>query len=676
MSAHPSRRIRIRDTRVIDLGWLLLFVVVALWIFHRLGAFDLWTTISLPDGTTARFVKTFGTADHPFHATRAEMLRRSLADGELLRWVSAHQGGYPAEFYPFGAAGFELLIWSLLLGTLPMMAAHKIAVIVIFLLPAVGFMLLSREDRIPLGVGLLALVFHISVRGNWWSGGYWELVDWGLVSSSLAMAALVAFLPISFHAIRDRSIRWGAIAAVVAAFAVYTNVRSFVPMGAIAVGMVASLLWESDRRSELRARISLGAGIVIVAGLLAAPLLIALARFSDLYFFVVYERYDSLSEYWQASMTAVSRPVLWLGFVGLIGVFFRPELRAGRFVAFTTMAYVAVTILLSGLIPGPSIEQLEATRLMPFQRALTIYLAALGVICRAGHHCPRSRRAIVSAIVNLGLLAAIAVTLLAYIFIAGSPVPESDRALYPVANTGDRYMLEQQRAVELADEQAAPGTAILVLGSMLSWHDQFWSIEWSERPFYFNDWLWYWQKDLAGEYDPTSEHVYPDPATTLDPAFLAGQGIGAVVATGAASDAARTLASIGARLRRLRPITSTSCATQPRSSPQTALKRPRSAFRTSRFDATVSEASSNFEIRRNWFPRWTATVDGQPADDSKDENGFMTVTSAVPGTRIELIYGVDGWDWLGRILLVARNSERRGCDRATAARRASFENSA
>ncbi|MEZ4532578.1 MAG: hypothetical protein R2855_16415 [Thermomicrobiales bacterium] len=49
-----------------------------------------------------------------------------------------------------------------------------------------------------------------------------------------------------------------------------------------------------------------------MAGLLAAPLL-ALARYNDLYFFVVYERYDSLREYWDASMTAVSHLILWLG---------------------------------------------------------------------------------------------------------------------------------------------------------------------------------------------------------------------------------------------------------------------------------------------------------------------------------------------------------------------------
>jgi hypothetical protein len=30
----------------------------------------------------------------------------------------------------------------------------------------------------------------------------------------------------------------------------------------------------------------------------------------------------------------------------------------------------------------------------------------------------------------------------------------------------------------------------------------------------------------------------------------------------------------------------------------------------------------------------------------------MVVTSETPGTHVEVVYGVDGWDWLGRVLLV------------------------
>ncbi len=185
---------------------------------------------------------------------------------------------------------------------------------------------------------------------------------------------------------------------------------------------------------------------------------------------------------------------------------------------------------------------------------------------------------------------------------------------------------------------------------MLSWHDQFWSMEWSDRPFYFNDWLWYWQKDLAGEYDPNTD-TYPTRLRRLDPACL-WTGIGAVVTTGAASDAARTSPALEAisetpsysvyLVRDPTPIITADGA-----------ETTEISIQNQQFSATVSEPSSTFQIRRNWFPRWSATVDGQAAEISKDANGFMTVTSAVPGTQVEVVYGVDGWDWLGRILLIA-----------------------
>ncbi len=379
MSAPPERQPWWREQRAIDAAWVLVLGSIALWVFHRLGGFDLWSTVVRPDGTTERIVKTFGAVDHPFHATRADLLRRALLDGDLLRWISPHQGGYPVEFYPLGAPAFEVGIWALLLGTLPMMAVHKIAIIVIFLLPAAGFLLLARLDKLPLGVGILALAFHLSASGWWWSGGYMELVGWGLVSSFLAMVAVVLFLPVAYRALRDRSVRWGAFAAIVAAFAVYTNVRSFLPLGAIALGTIVSLAWESNRQVAIRSKVALAGLIVIIAGLLAAPLLIAIVRFQNLYFFVVYQKYDSFREYWHASITAVSGPIFVLAIVGLVAVFLLPNLVAGRLVARTLIVYVTMTILLSGLTAGPHIAQLEAIRLMPFQRALTLYLAALGV---------------------------------------------------------------------------------------------------------------------------------------------------------------------------------------------------------------------------------------------------------------------------------------------------------
>jgi hypothetical protein len=72
-----------------------------------------------------------------------------------------------------------------------------------------------------------------------------------------------------------------------------------------------------------------------------------------------------------------------------------------------------------------------------------------------------------------------------------------------------------------------------------------------------------------------------------------------------------------------------------------------------RFTADVSRPSTTFEVRRNWFPRWTATVDGRPAAITKDEHGFMLITASEPGTHLDVVYGVDRWDWLGRLLLIA-----------------------
>src|SRR5262249_61322646 len=76
--------------------WLALFGLLAIWVAHRAGAFDLWTTVRLADGSEVRLPNVYGTVDHPFHATRAELLRRALGGGQPLRWVGEHQGGIPA----------------------------------------------------------------------------------------------------------------------------------------------------------------------------------------------------------------------------------------------------------------------------------------------------------------------------------------------------------------------------------------------------------------------------------------------------------------------------------------------------------------------------------------------------------------------------------------------------
>jgi hypothetical protein len=70
------------DRRLPVAIWLLLFAVLALWTANRLDAFDIWSTVRLPDGNQVKFPNVFATVDHPFHASRAELLLRSLRDGQ------------------------------------------------------------------------------------------------------------------------------------------------------------------------------------------------------------------------------------------------------------------------------------------------------------------------------------------------------------------------------------------------------------------------------------------------------------------------------------------------------------------------------------------------------------------------------------------------------------------
>lgn len=630
--------------------WLLILAGIAAWVAYRLGAFDLYGTVESPEGSVERFVVTFGAVDHPFHATRADLFRRSLLDGDLLRWISAHQGGYPVEFYPLGAPAFETAVWALLLGSVPMAAAHKIAVIVIFLLPVVGFLLLAQFDGLSLGVGVVALAFHVSVRGWWWSGGYMELVEWGLVSSVLAAAAALIFMPCAIRAVRRRSLRWAGISSVVAAFALSSNLRSIVPLMAIGAGMLVSLVIESDRRVGLRGKGIVAAAIVILTAATAAPLLIPAVRFGDLYYFVSYQQYGAIQDYIDASVQAVSGPIFVLSVIGIIAAFALPRLVAARFVAATLIAYAIMTVLFSGLAGGLVIDQLEPPRLMPFQRLAMVFLAAVGcyAILAAVARLLRASR---SVAIEAGLLAVMVGTIALYVILDSSPIADSDRGLYPVPETTADVMVDQQRAVDRADAVAAPGTAVLVIGTNLSWHDQFWSFLWSDRPFFFDDWLWYWQRNHVGDYDPAVSHAYDDDTSAFEPGYLATHGIGAVVVTGPSTIAASSAADLEPSgqfgsysvfaVRDPVPIVTGESANI------VAI-----TVENQRITAETDRPTSTFVVRRNWFPRWSASVDGRPATIIARDDGYMEIQAGSPGTQLEVVYGVDRYDWLGRLLLI------------------------
>src|SRR5262249_16984377 len=107
-------------------------------------------------------------------------------------------------------------------------------------------------------------------------------------------------------------------------------------------------------------------------------------------------------------------------------------------------------------------------------------------------------------------------------------------SLYPITMSGQSVQADFARAINDADAAAKPGTALLVLGSALSWHQPLWAPLWTARPLVYDNWLWFWHPFHFGTpgYVFENGNAYPDPEETLRPEYLAHHGIGAVVVTG------------------------------------------------------------------------------------------------------------------------------------------------
>ena len=66
--------------------------------------------------------------------------------------------------------------------------------------------------------------------------------------------------------------------------------------------------------------------------------------------------------------------------------------------------------------------------------------------------------------------------------------------------------------------------------------------------------------------------------------------------------------------------------------------------------ATGTSNGGPIVIRRNWFPRWKATVNGKAVPVTETADGYMQINAPAGAVQIRLRYVVDRWDWLGRAL--------------------------
>src|SRR5699024_2045370 len=86
-------------------------------------------------------------------------------------------------------------------------------------------------------------------------------------------------------------------------------------------------------------------------------------------------------------------------------------------------------------------------------------------------------------------------------------------------------------------EIAPEGTAILVIGNQDDWwHEQLWAPTVSDKPFVYDDWLWYWNTEHPGPFDYRNGTYYPDPSQALTDEYFSVHGIGAVVVTDRGND--------------------------------------------------------------------------------------------------------------------------------------------
>jgi hypothetical protein len=664
MTEHPERPVH-GTGRVENTVWVVLLLVLCLWAAWRIGAFDLTNTVMI-DGREIEAPNVYAWVDHPFHATRAHVLLESLKEGDILRWVGNHQGGYPVEFYPLGIPWLDVALWALFLGTVPIIALHKLAVVAVFVLPAVSYSILSRGDRIHPGVAVLATALHFAVPGHWLNGGYTELVGWGLVTNVaggslalLASAALARFVVRREHAM-------GVLAVLAAAAGACTNPRSLFAVVIAAIAILATATVGGDRQ-QVKARfieVSSRIGLVgVLALLLAMPVVLALFRYNEEYFFLHYEFYVPVTELWTASMSAVSLPVLIMAITGAGVALLRWPCTVAQAMAVTLVAYVLFTLAVatSGWVP-PLVEQLEAPRLMPFLRQLMIFFGAwaLGAgLQTVSRRVPVWQRTHASSAALLG----VAVAALVIFVRPASFVHENFHGLTPVDTTGDDDFALFMEAIEEAESEREDGTSIFVVGNREDrpywWHQQLWAPVASPGPFYYDDWLWYWHQDHRGPYDYRNGYSFPNPSDALTAEYLWNNGISVVVVTDMSVPsgtsprvAARTSPALAfnttiGQWDIYRVVEPTSIVTNGDSLPE------ETEIHHGHIIARFDDGNGTVAVRQNWFPRWEALANGEKVDITRRDDGYMEINVPPGPVTIELSYGVTLLDWAGRAATIA-----------------------
>ncbi|CAN5826919.1 hypothetical protein BH20CHL2_BH20CHL2_06600 [soil metagenome] len=647
---------RAHDGALIRLIWAIAFTTVVVFVISRLDVFPLSTRVDV-NGELVNAPRAFFTVDHPFHIARSQLLVGAWRSLDSLRWIPSHQGGYPAEFFPFGVSGIVAALHIMTFGALAIQSAYTLTVVGLFLLPGLAYWLMIRVDRLSPGIALLAFTGHVAIASTWLQGGYSELVEWGLVTNAAGLLFAVLAAPILTVAVHEGRTRWSMLAVGCISLAVVSNPRSLIAIAVIALALVVrELVHTAHWRSSL-VRLS-AIGMLTIGA--CAPVLLPLVRYSDLYSFLHYQGYEGVGAFMSATADTLTLPIALLALAGSVLPHLNTSHRVSQVMSITFVLYWSLTALAIWL---PWIQeivpQLELPRLMPFQRLLMIYLA--------GYAAVEITRRIAQRVWRPGvdfLLAGLGSMALIVIFATSlSPRVLEERGLRPVPKIEQAAAVEltnMQLAVERADQIAQEHTAILLMGTHLSWHQQLWAPDWSDRRFYYDDWLWFWHGDHDGPSDYRAGHFYPNPSDALSADYLANHGIGAVVVTNAADDLrggdARTTASASDLLESGGEFGSWQVFEVADPSPLLTLDATSPdnldvSGNATNINASFEDApSGSILVRQNWFPRWTATLNGERVEVSRAANGYLKIPTSGGDVEIELIYALTSIDIVARAL--------------------------
>ena len=235
---------------------------------------------------------------------------------------------------------------------------------------------------------------------------------------------------------------------------------------------------------------------------------------------------------------------------------------------------------------------------------------------------------------------------LSLLAVAPAPLGSGDRALYAVETSATPEMVDFAETLKQARAAAPAGTAVLVVGSALSIHQQLWAPLTAGGAFFYDDWLWFWQPHHAGAEGPTTDGLLPAPST-LTREYLEHHAIGAVAVTGAEMAVAAASPDLEHTYSGEFGVYQAYAVRSPLKIVSLPGARDTEVVvGRERLHARGTSTGGQATVRHNWYPRWRARVDGCAAAVSRTTDGYMKVAVPAGEIDLELSYGRDLVDWL------------------------------